>query len=95
MPSWQGKAIVVADKETYIQKMYQQIDEVDILRDIETDEFCCSASLDIKSFYPKVPVKKAHEYTWEALEADTTIKDRTEWARWYNKIAGNMHRNTF
>ena len=38
------------------------------------------ASLDIKSLYPKVPVKKALECVREALEADTTLKDRTDWA---------------
>ena len=30
--------------------------------------------------YPKVPVKKALECTREALEADSTLKDRTDWA---------------
>ena len=51
----------------------------DMLRDIEIDEFCRLASLDIKSLYPKVPVKKALECTREALEADSTLKDRTDW----------------
>ena len=51
----------------------------DMLRDIEIDEFCRLASLDIKSLYPKVPVKKALECTREALEADSTLKDRTHW----------------
>ena len=51
----------------------------DMLRDIEIDEFCRLASLDIKSLYPKVPVKKALECTREALEADLTLKDRTDW----------------
>ena len=52
----------------------------DMLKEIEIDEFCRLASLDIKSLYPKVPVKKALECVREALEADTTLKDRTDWA---------------
>jgi len=52
----------------------------DMLKDVEIDEFCRLASLDIKSLYPKVPVKKALECTQEALQADTTLKDRTDWA---------------
>ena len=51
-----------------------------MLRDIEIDEFCHLASLDINSLYPKVPVKKALECTHEALEADLTLKDGTDWA---------------
>jgi len=39
----------------------------DMLKDVEIDEFCRLASLDIKSLYPKVPVKKALECTREAL----------------------------
>ena len=50
-----------------------------MLKEIEIDEFCRLASLDIKSLYPKVPVKKALECTQEALEADKTLKDRTDW----------------
>ena len=50
----------------------------DMLRDIEIDEFCRLASLDINSLYPKVPVKKALECTREALEADSTLKDNPD-----------------
>ena len=67
----------------------------DMLKDIEIDEFCRLALLDIKSLYPKVPVKQALECTQEALQADATLKDQTDWAIDDNEIIGDMHRNTF
>jgi len=37
-PADKGKAIVIEDKETYIQKMYQQIDEGDYTKAIKSEQ---------------------------------------------------------
>ena len=50
-----------------------------MLSDINLDEDCLMASLDIVGLYPSVPVKKALEIVRKKLEEDETLQSRTEW----------------
>ena len=49
------------------------------IKNVNLDEDCLMASLDIVGLYPSIPLKKALEVIREKLEADETLPDRTDW----------------
>ena len=50
-----------------------------MLKDVNLDEDCLMASLDIVGLYPSIPLQKAFEVIWQKLEADDTLSSRTDW----------------
>jgi hypothetical protein len=63
-----GKSFI---KNTYALK--------EMIKNVNLDEDCLMASLDIVGLYPSIPLKKAREVTHQKLEADETLPDRTAW----------------
>ena len=51
-----------------------------MLKDVNLDEDCLMASLDIVGLYPSIPLRKALEVIREKLEADDTLSSRTDWS---------------
>ena len=50
-----------------------------MLSDINLDEECLMASLDIVGLDPSIPVKKALDIVRKKMEDDETLHNRTEW----------------
>ena len=61
-----GKSFI---KNTYALK--------EMIKNVNLDEDCLMASLDIVGLYPSIPLKKALEVIREKLEADETLPNRT------------------
>ena len=63
-----GKSFI---KNSYVLK--------EMLKDVNLDEDCLMASLDIVGLYPNIPLQKALEVIRQKLEADDTLLSRTDW----------------
>ena len=50
-----------------------------MLKDVNLDEDCLMASLNIVGLYPSIPLQKAQEVIQQKLEADDTLSSRTDW----------------
>ena len=50
-----------------------------MLKDVNLDEDCLMASLDIVGLYPSIPLQKALQVIRQKLEADDTLSSRTDW----------------
>ena len=61
---------------SYIKNTY---DLKEMMKEVNLDEGCLMASLDIVGLYPSIPLKKALEVIREKLEADDTLSSRTDW----------------